>query len=191
MWNAFDDISFAFTRLIDANRTAIFTMDAKYNRKDEMASKFEAFRSRQQSLSRDKLALRPQHIVRFHEIPFRGTVLINDTELPIIGMNASTAEISIDWCSFFTGFFSDARLYQNNLKKEWVKRIPNGSCWDSWDPARAEHSQCPDNTKFERHDMLTNTYLSWTVEEVRHQCFMLGFRGTQGLDMTTFIVEVI
>ena len=143
------------------------------------AGVFEDFQSRLQSLSRDNLALLPQHIIYFHS-----SMLINDTELPIIGMNAPMAEISIDWRSLFTGFFRDARLYQYNLKHELAKRIPNGGCWDSWDPARAEHSLCPDNTKFERHDMLTPTYYNWTVEEVRHQCFMLGFRGTHDLDLT-------
>ena len=49
---------------------------------------------------------------------------------------------------------------------------------------RAEHSQCPGDTKFERLDMLTATYFNWTVEEVRHECFMLGFCGTDDLDLT-------
>ena len=97
---------------------------------DDRASKFQVIQSRQESLSRDKLALLPQHIIRFHK-----RMLINDTVLHIIGMNVAMAEISVDWCSLFTSFFSDCRLFQETLKSEWARRIPNGGCWDSWDPA--------------------------------------------------------
>lgn len=180
-WNPSDDISFAFSRLTHANRTAIFTMIREYEG-DEMASKFKAFQSRQQSLPRDKLALFPRHIIRFHR-----RKLINDTELHIIGMNAAMAEISLDWCSFFTSFFIDARLYQNSLKKEWSRRIPNGSCWDSWNPARAKRSKNSRNTRWDRRDMLGACCVCYSDEEVRHECVKLGFDGTDDLDFTNAV----
>lgn len=145
-------------------------------------NEFKAFQSRQQSLSRAKLGLHPMHTIHFH-----GTMLINDTELPVVGMNAPLAEISIDWRSLFTGFFSDARLHQYNLKQEWARRIPNGSCWDSWDPAGAQHSEIPYTTSFRRYRMLTPGPCTYRLDGVRHECFVLDFRGTDDLDLTNAV----
>ena len=171
------DISFAFSRLTDANRTAIFTQDRK-GEGDEIDGRFEAFQSRQQSISRDELALLPKHVIRFHN-----KMLINDTELHIMGVNAATAEISIDWCSLFTAFFSDTRLYHNNLRNEWSKRRPNSSCWDSWDPALAKHSKYSSDTSFVRENILDADDDYYTVAQVRHECAMVGFHDAADLNV--------